>query len=179
MESLNFKVVEITRDNSEKSRIHVIFKCKCGETDTKQWEVIKRKKFQGCEKCFSSNKKNFDMRSENCRINNLEKNGSVYKTDEREYVYQGFEHYAIKELISRGIAEHDIFTEYDMLKNGIFPEFWNDRYKCFIEVKGDYYERIDRDVHEKCSWVQKSGYDIFVWVIERKGKVLQEYQPNK
>lgn len=169
MESLKFKVIEIVRDDSEKSRIHITFECKCGEINTKQWEVIKRKNFQGCEKCYKkyidkflsdvskkpetkqkiiqTNKEKYGVnqttQNSDVRKKYLENNGFRYQTLTREYIYQGLEIYAIQKLIDEGVDEMNIFTDYDLCSSKDFPEFWNEersnRYFPDLYVKDERY----------------------------------------
>ena len=94
--------------------------------------------------------------------------------------YQGYENYALDELINLQINENDIIN-----KRTDVPEIWfyyNDKYcrhyvdiyiksqnKC-IEVKSDWYFNKDNNkILEKQKTGKELGYNYEIWVYDKKG----------
>jgi hypothetical protein len=98
--------------------------------------------------------------------------------------YQGYENYALDELINLKIDENDIFNKkvdvpeiWFFDKNGLKHRHYVDIYiksqnKC-IEVKSEWYYNITKDtILKKQNAAKELGYNYEVWVYDKKGKKI-------
>jgi glutaredoxin len=100
---------------------------------------------------------------------------------------QGYEHYALDELIKEGVSEEDIKTG---SKN--VPELWYDdeigkRHRHYVDI---YIPSQNRCIEVKSTWTaekkkdciflkqnagKKGGFDYEIWVYNQKGKKINCY----
>jgi hypothetical protein len=106
-----------------------------------------------------------------------------------EVLCQGYEPLAFDMLLQQGVEEIDIFTDkmigsYSMLPkfmyefDGSTRRYYPDIYVAsedkFIEVKSDYTLGLDREkVFLKAQTVKKYGYDIEIWVFDKRETLIE------
>lgn len=150
------------------SRIHATMLLKYGTTYTLAIPGVARK-----HKLTSYSYKEF-----------IRKNGDVIKC-------RGYEHFAYKLLYERGYTDDNIIPENILIDNGVMPKFTYIDKTCnkkrryypdifiksenkFIEVKSTYTLILDKlCIDDKLQSVVDSGYNIELWIISSKGRLLE------
>ena len=100
--------------------------------------------------------------------------------------YQGFEHFAIDDLLKDNIDETDIITcktqvpilyyfDNNNKKRRHFVDiFIPSKYLC-IEVKSEYTASINSDIITlKQQHAQEMGYKYEIWIYDRKGNIIEK-----
>jgi hypothetical protein len=95
---------------------------------------------------------------------------------------QGYEHFALDELVKDGYTEEDIVTgiknvpniwyeDSEGVKHVHYPDIWISSENRLIEVKSTWTFKIKKDnVTEKQKMAQELGYRYEIWVYTEKGK---------
>jgi len=118
----------------------------------------------------------------------LERGGTLSR---KEFIYDGYEIYAIKKLLEEGYEGDDILTDYELCKNHeLFDEFWYEkdgkkhRYfpdiyiiseNKYIEVKSEKGPEYQyKNLKEKIKSVKETDHDIVIWLFKNNGAFVKE-----
>ena len=183
----NYGVYHPLQNNKIKEQIKNTNTEKYGVENPSQNDEIKQKKIESCLKNYGVEHPFQNPEIIDKAFKSLYKSKDYILPSGRTIKIQGYEHYALDELLQNGILEEDIINGCsnvpEIWYNGLDKKkhrYYVDLYipvqnKC-IEVKSDYTFKCDTEtIILKQTAVKKSGYLCEIWVYNNKGEKVECY----